>query len=93
MNQTDTAQLLAMGQDRRTARELRKSARDAERRAMAPAILARLLGSKAACDEIKAQGKDSGTRDAFPVLAARHAIAFADALIRELDRREERIDD
>lgn len=60
---------------------------------MAPAILARLLGSKAACDEIKAQGKDSGARDAFPVLAARHAIAFADALIRELDKREERFDD
>jgi hypothetical protein len=56
-------------------------------------LLARLLGSRAACEEIKARADElRGTAPAppFPTSAARAAIAFADALIDELDKREAR---
>jgi hypothetical protein len=64
--------------------------RDLERRAIAPMILARLLGSRAACEEIKARAAVERTAAPFAVLAARAAIVFADALMDELTARAER---
>lgn len=67
--------------------------RDSERRTIAPLILARLLGSRSACEEIKdraAELRGTGPAVSFAASAARHAIAFADALIDELDKRENR---
>ncbi|RPJ54431.1 MAG: hypothetical protein EHM24_31805 [Acidobacteria bacterium] len=71
----------------------RQDQRNAERRHVAGLVLARLLGSRAACEEIKARADElRGTAPAppFPVSAARAAITFAEALIDELDKREAR---
>lgn len=71
--------------------EIDAAERDLERRAIAPMILARLLGSRAACEEIKARAAaDRTTATPFPVLAARAAIVFTDALMDELTARAER---
>ena len=76
------------------AREtIEQDRRNAERRQIAGLVLARLLGSRAACEEIKARADElRGTAPAppFPTSAARAAITFADALIDELDKREAR---
>jgi hypothetical protein len=72
--------------------ELTAGERDLERRAIAPMILARLLGSKAACDNIKARAAESIPKQTAPfaVLAARTAIEFANALIDELNAEAKR---
>ena len=72
--------------------ELTVAERDLERRAIAPMILARLLGSKAACDNIKARAAESVPKQTapFPVLAAKTAIEFANALMDELTAEAKR---
>lgn len=67
-----------------------KATRNAERRVVAGLVLARLLGSKAACDEIKQRGliRPDSPLQAFAKAAAKHTIVFADALLDALDERE-----
>lgn len=72
--------------------------RNAERRAMAPLILARLVASKAASDEIRMRVRakfsdaqlEKDPELKWPRVIARAAIEYADALITELDAREKR---
>lgn len=69
-----------------------KADRKAERRTVSGLVLARLLGSKAACDEIRLRHmiRSDSPLSSFARAAASHAITFADALLDALDEREAR---
>lgn len=69
----------------------RGAERNRARREIAGNVMARLLGSRAACEEMKQRMAERSARITFATEAARTAIEFADALLEELDARERRL--